>query len=101
MQANDTVAGTAIASPSWQKSGRPTASQTTSESTWTPTQANCTTSITVSLVAGQIAAASVITGVEYRDMSRQGGWHMAKEADRGGGRAVIHGSSRLWPWHTE
>ncbi|MBL0170006.1 MAG: hypothetical protein IPP90_04620 [Gemmatimonadaceae bacterium] len=48
----------------------------------TPAESDCATSVTVARVAGQVAAASLVTGLEYRDMTRQGGWHMAQESDR-------------------
>jgi uncharacterized protein YfiM (DUF2279 family) len=42
----------------------------------------CPSSPSLSSVATQVVAATVVTGLEYRDMTRQGGWHMAHEADR-------------------
>lgn len=44
--------------------------------------AACTQSVTTSRIALQAAAAAVVTGVEYGDMTRQGSWHMAQESNR-------------------
>ena len=38
--------------------------------------------VSATRVVTQAAAAALVTGVEYRDMTRQGGWHMANEDDR-------------------
>lgn len=39
--------------------------------------------VSATRVITQAAAAALVTGVEYRDMTRQQGWHMAREEDRG------------------
>ncbi len=41
----------------------------------------CDASVNASRVVVQATAAAVVTGVEYRDMTRQGGWHVAREID--------------------
>jgi len=38
--------------------------------------------VSATRVVTQAVAAAVVTGVEYRDMTREGGWHMATEDDR-------------------
>ncbi len=46
-------------------------------------QFECATSnVTAARVATQAVVAAIVTGVEYRDMSRQGSWHMAQESNR-------------------
>ena len=53
----------------------------------------CSSAVSASRVVVQVAAASVVTGIEYRDMARQGRWHMARETDRGA--IAAHPSSHL------
>ncbi len=44
--------------------------------------AECHSGLTAGNLAVQAAAATVVTGIEYGDMARQGGWHMASESNR-------------------
>ena len=47
-----------------------------------PVSRECATEVTAAHLLSQVAAAAVVTGVEYRSMTRQGDWHMAHEVDR-------------------
>lgn len=58
-----------------------------------PTGADCAVAVTALRVATQATVAAVVTGVEYREMARQGGWHMAREIDRSA--AAANPSSHL------
>lgn len=45
-------------------------------------QTECSRSLSASRIALQAAATAVVTGLEYGDMTRQGGWHVANETNR-------------------
>lgn len=50
--------------------------------TLTAQTSECRTALSAGNIAVQTMAASVVTGIEYGDMTRQGSWHMAQESDR-------------------